>query len=240
MEWHWDEFFDAFKDLGRDLRDLGEYATKGFVEEVVKGNEHYTTSYEKQDEADSIFASENSRQRKATESLNNAIKSFNDKVDLVNSRKKTLLKDLGQFTDTQKINAKASAYYIVERSYKEEHPFDDLSDRIGGIIAMEHRIKESDRYLEEAKEYRSESRARVAEMDNYKARIEALELTLDEENKVLDILEKSMGIKRSLEYQAIAEQLHNLLAKSLSGADGQINNDYALAVRRLSELCGSI
>ncbi|MGN1338937.1 MAG: hypothetical protein ACI4WS_01465 [Oscillospiraceae bacterium] len=233
---------EAFSDLGRDLRDLHEYATVGFVEEVIKGNDNYKTSYEREDEANSIYAREQSRQRAAEKSLNNAIDSLNNRIKQLNQRKRRILDGLSSFTEAPGICAKAASAGGCPEL--EETYFSEKLMRVTGmdntLLGMKIRSAHADEYLADAEAYRSESRARVAELNSCAARVTALNDILDTEELTLDILEQSMQTRRGLRYRDIAAQLHQLLAHTLSGTDSDSGRQYAAAVNRLSELVRGI
>ncbi len=46
-----------FKEIFEDIKDLGEYATKGFYHEVIKGEDNYIPTYEKNRMANSMVSS---------------------------------------------------------------------------------------------------------------------------------------------------------------------------------------
>lgn len=65
--------------------------TVGFVEEVIKDNSHYKTSYEKREEASSVYASANRRLNDTSDSLNRSVDALNEKIRNLNGRKRELL-----------------------------------------------------------------------------------------------------------------------------------------------------
>ena len=61
--------FDDLKEINDDLKEIGEIATDGFKEMVIKGNDDYKTSYEKMEEAELIVEKAKAEYKKSKAEL---------------------------------------------------------------------------------------------------------------------------------------------------------------------------
>lgn len=227
------EFIDACKEFHEGLCDIAEYATIGFVEEVVKGNGEYKTSYEKRNEADAIYAASESRLNNASKSLNRTLEALNEKIRLINDRKRVLLsgmKDISEMACGLPTDCYMSSV---------SDPFYGLGGQ-RDIISACIRVSLADDYLEDAHDYRTECNEKIARINNFKARLSAVETVLDEESRLLDILERSYEIRRFAKGAEIAEKLRQLLIRYICNTDGELDSGYIQSVNSLKELCGEL
>ena len=72
--------FDDLKEINDDLKEIGEIATDGFKEMVIKGNDDYKTSYEKMEEAELIVEKAKAEYKKSKAELRLKCNSVNSYI----------------------------------------------------------------------------------------------------------------------------------------------------------------
>ena len=228
------ELFDIFNDMREDVCDIVEYATVGFVEEVVKGNGEYKTSYERRDEANAIYAAANRRLKDAAESLNRTVEELNGKICDLNARKQRLLNGMCRDIPTASPDLRTS---YASSGFSSS--FNGLSTS-SNLIAACIRSSMADDYLEDARDHRAECDAKIACINHRKVCLDAVDMVLGEEARLLDILEQSRGFRYSKDSAAIAEQLRQLLTQHICNVDGELDSNYARSIEALKVLCRSL
>ncbi len=228
------EIAEAFSELHEGLCEIAEYATVGFVEEVIKDNGTYKTSYEKRDEASSIYASANRRLNDASDSLNRTVDALNEKIRDLNSRKRELLSNM-------KCGVSVMAYRLPT-SYSASSNSDSFGDLLkrSDLISTCIRVSRANDYLEDAQGYRAECDEKIARINNMKVRLSAVENVLDEESRLLDILERSRNDTRFTKNNQFAKELQQLLTKHICSTDGELDKSYVQSIESLKALCGRL
>lgn len=229
------ELFEAVRDFHEGLCDIAEYATVGFVEEVIKDNGPYKTSYEKREEAEYVASAANRRLNDACDSLNKSVDRLNDKIRSINDRKRGLLS--GMKCGVSVMPCRISPSYS-SGSYGDL--FDEILNHKSDPFSTSIRISRANEYLGDAHSYSAECSEKVARINNMKVRLSAVEDVLNEESRLLDILERSRNDPRFSGDNKFAEQLRQLLEKHICNTDGELDRSYVQSIECLKSLCNRL
>ena len=110
-------------------------------------------------------------------------------------------------------------------------------DSLLGKTSADARKESADAYLEDARDYRVQVSGKIAELHSVSAKIACVETVLTEERTLLDGLEKSLAVNRSLEYAQIARKLQVLVSTYIIEQTGNPNSVYQKTLDELKTLC---
>lgn len=215
-----------------------EIMTDGVVEMVFKGNEDYQTSFEKREKADRIIQQERSKYNRACEQVNQEIAALNAHIEESQRRKRKLLQGIRSKLSVQSIGISGifqNNFSVPEMQFQ---GFLDMAfDSLLGKTSADARKESADAYLEDARDYRVQVSGKIAELHSVSAKIACVETILTEERTLLDGLEKSLAVNRSLEYAQIARKLQVLVSTYIIEQTGNPNSVYQKTLDELKTLC---
>lgn len=221
-----------------------ELMTEGFVEMVIKGNSDYKTSFEIRDEADKIVAKQVERYKDKCKELNKVLSKLNDHITSLYEKKVKLAELVNvQVGKKQGVSNNINYKSWMKPTYiSTQSNMTRLCDMIGvnSFSSQMDRKNRANEYLEDARDYEVYVSGKIAEMNYIKANANAIEQFLQEEDKMLEALEKSMNMHRKLEYNKIARQLENLIVQYVLNDSGEKNESYLVALNQLDNLCRDV
>ena len=215
-----------------------EIMTDGVVEMVFKGNEDYQTSFEKREKADRIIQQERSKYNRACEQVNQEIAALNAHIEESQRRKRKLLQGIRSKLFVQSTGISGIFQNNFSAPEMQFQGFLDMAfDSLLGKTSADARKESADAYLEDARDYRVQVSRKIAELHSVSAKIACVETVLTEERTLLDGLEKSLAVNRSLEYAQIARKLQVLVSTYIIEQTGNPNSVYQKTLDELKTLC---
>lgn len=235
---------DCVKLADDTKEEFTELMTDGFAEMVIKGNTNYKTSFEIRNEADKIVALQAERYQNKCKELNSVLSNLNEHISDLYKKKIELAKRVNvQVGNKQAISSRVCYQSWMEPTYVEtKSNMSMLCNMMGltNITSIADRKNSAKEYLDDAKDYKVYVSKKIAEMNRIKANVNTIEQSLQEEDKMLEALEKSMDMHRKLEYEKIAKQLENLIVQYILNENGKKNETYLAALNQLESLCENI
>lgn len=228
-----------------DAKDeFSELFTVGFYEMVIKGNSDYKTSSELCGEANRMIYEQAERFKRKCMELNQSIIKLNDHITALYTKKIELAKKLSVQVKGMEVLDKEFCYQSwTEPSYVESKSNLGIVLHcvgFGDMASIPDRINSAKAYVEEAKDYGVMVSNKIAQMNRISVFIEGIEQLLTEEEEILGALELSINMKRKLQYEKVASQLHQLIVEYVMEENCQRNETYVRAMDEMKRLCSHI
>jgi hypothetical protein len=218
------EFGDIIKDAKQDWKDnvapafqeVGETATDGFKEMVIKKNSNYQTSYEKVESANSIFSSAKRRHRDLSKQVNNFYEETNNLVKehfqyKQELRESVLVKYQSQLINFSKLDLNQKL--LAGSSVSGFQPIINATKMIGTGLALtgissisrlnpallglsvagwvyekNKRVEAANEYLAEAKQFQSRVNVEMEKLRSLKSELMLIQNKIKEEKRLLHTL----------------------------------------------------
>lgn len=216
------DFYKSSKELidifDQGFKEIGECATDGFKEIVIKGNSNYQTSYEKRDQANWIIASAQESLKSKIEEVNKSIqttdgllkKHYNFKRDIMEGNLKETQQVLSAFIEMDiknliisepvRKNIEVLKTAVNTQSSAAAVPsFASLGSSLGIFRILESaylqskRVEAANQYLEDARDYQSQARLQVEELEMVNTKMAFIHNSINDERRMLDVLLSKLG-----------------------------------------------
>lgn len=224
--------------------EFSELLTVGFYEMVIKGNSNYKTSSEICSEANRIVYEQTELFKSKCGELNELISNLNKRIVFLYDEKIKLAQVLNiETAKMETVESTIENNLGLEPSYSSKMTnINMLMDCIGlnEIASMSNRISSAKEYLNDAKDYEICISQKIAEMNKITVSIKTVNKYLDEEESILSALSESVKMKRELEYEKIAVQLHKMLSEYFLTENCEMNEKYKVAINRIKDLCENL
>jgi len=235
---------DLYRLVDDTKEEFAELMTDGFVEMVIKGNSDYKTSFEIRDEADKIVAEQARRYKEKCKELNEVLNKLNEHITCLYEKKVKFAKCVNAQVERKQGISDTITYknWLMPIYVSKQSNMTRLSDMMGlrSFSSKMDRKNRANEYLEDVRDYEVYVSGKIGEINRIKAKASAIEQSLQEEDKMLEALEKSMNMQRKLEYDKIAKQLENLIVQYVLNDNGMKNETYLSALYQLEILCKSV
>ena len=221
--------------LAESAAEFGELATDGFKEMVVEGKSDYKTSYEIRDEAKRIIISAESELSEKVE----FVKEQFTKAELIyqhlHKKEQRLLR---MRTDTSQYAhmPRRADLQVFSGCYRPcfDQGFFDFGTFLG-IAGNALRKQEAQAYLESAKSYRTKARRKGAEYDRVLAKLTAVVYCMEEENRILDVIEGASRHSGRFTDEWVVSTLKRLVEIPVCDSKGVLSDTYHKAIQNLKK-----
>lgn len=231
--------YELKKDLGLRfvdlLQDINTLMTDGFVEMVIKGNLDYQTPSQVKSITHNKLNESIEKYNKKCIETTNLLKSLNTHITNSYNKKYKLLKspklvNYNLISNKFEINNQTHNFYNLEDNYKL------LTASIFRRFPLLDR-QVANEYKARVENYVNLISQKIAELDQVITTIKMIEFHLEEEDVLLDSLEKSLNKNRALKYKNIAEQLEKMVCEYILDNNGEESKIYINALEKLKKLC---
>ena len=225
--------------LGEILREgtaeIAECLTDGAVEMIIKGNADYKTSYEIRDDAQDII---NNAEGKLFEKTNEVKKRFEDAeaaCQALCEKEESLLRDWSDVC-INKYMLKREDLEIFSSCYcpDMEKGFFDFGTFLG-VLGNSLRKSMAKEYLERAKSYQTEVNMKCAQYSETLARLEAIANCMEEERKLLTVLENAATRDQRMTNEWLVNILKQLVVTHVCDENGVLSEGYRLKIQQLKK-----
>lgn len=220
-------------DLKNDVQEI----ICDYPKEYMRGNTDYKTSSDMRDEADKIISDVKSKYHREYKKLCEKVKYINNKLADLDSKKKQLILQNNQ-ESIKSIRYRQNANYdnLESPRYVPVVPLTSpFSENYCDLIEIEKRRDCARDYLESAKDFSTEVKVKIFQMENTKIKLEAIDEVLSDEDRLLNSLMHSLSVNRSKVDQRVFEILVQLVCSSAFDKNLDINDEYVSAINMIDQ-----